>query len=227
MLTKRWYIQSTRLGNELHLPLYRLRCMFSDDGDTTNTLASLKRRISHLEEENNDLRGAHTVQRRGDSRSNAGRAIRRLVSLTDDIGTLVDEHDRRLLDSVDAAQCTEEENRRYCCYKELVQWVPSIKQLLHSQAEEHVLRQAFKEVRVLPPLAKTTRQYPDQFKHGAEAARSDDSSSLKKVIAHWLNECSPPPDPLIKVGSKSRRGLYNNATAELLCPVEYDWSDKT
>ncbi|KAF9236118.1 hypothetical protein BU15DRAFT_50543, partial [Melanogaster broomeanus] len=145
-----------------------------------------------------------------DSQSNAGRAIRRLVSLTDDIGTLVDEHDRRLLDSVDAAQCTEEENRRYCCYKELVQWVPSIKQLLHSQAEEHVLRQAFKE-----------------FKHGAEAARSDDSSSLKKVIAHWLNECSPPPNPLIKVGSKSRRGLYNNATAELLCPVEYDWSDKT
>ncbi|KIJ09481.1 hypothetical protein PAXINDRAFT_87389, partial [Paxillus involutus ATCC 200175] len=64
------------------------------------------------------------------------------------------------------------------------------------------------------------------LKHGAEAARSDDSSSLKKVVAQWLNERSPPPRPPIKASLKSRRGLYNDATAELLCPVEYDWSDK-
>jgi hypothetical protein len=95
-----------------------------DNNTTMEAMASLKRRIAHLEEQNNSLRGTgplyvesqiqwlilrhFTRRNRGDSYALAGRAIRRLVSLTDDIGTLVDEHDRRLLDSADVAQCTEE-----------------------------------------------------------------------------------------------------------------------
>ena len=91
----------------------------SGNADAADIL--LRRHIAHLEEENNRLRQAnkkyvfafsHFSGLCGTSRSQkvrsgshrlAGRAIRRLVSLTDKIESMVDEHDRRLLEPTSRA----------------------------------------------------------------------------------------------------------------------------
>ena len=65
-----------------------------------------------------------------------------------------------------------------------------------------------------------------QLTKGADGARSDDTTSLKSAVAHWLNERSPPPDPPVIVKSKTRHGFFHRVTGELLCPVEYDWTEK-
>ncbi|KAG9313256.1 hypothetical protein JVU11DRAFT_6721 [Chiua virens] len=114
--------------------------------DAANTLASLKRRIAHLEEQNHELRGVYKVRRNRESYRIAGRGIRRLVALSGKVEAIVDEHDRRTLDGADPAQSTPQQNQLHRSYKELVRWVPSIQRLLNSQADEFELRDAFKEV---------------------------------------------------------------------------------
>ena len=81
----------------------------------------LRRHIAHLEEENNRLRQAGkkyvfafgrllslydiscSQQARSNSHRLAGRTIRRLVSLTNKIESIVDKHDRRLLEPTSRA----------------------------------------------------------------------------------------------------------------------------
>ena len=65
-----------------------------------------------------------------------------------------------------------------------------------------------------------------QLTKGVDGAHSDDTASLKSAVAHWLNEHSPPPDPPVIVKSKTWRGFFHRVTGELLCPAEYDWTDK-
>ncbi|KAG2037994.1 hypothetical protein BDR03DRAFT_933798 [Suillus americanus] len=60
---------------------------------------------------------------------------------------------------------------------------------------------------------------------GADSARGDDASSLKKAVASWLNESHPTPNPLISLIDKSGRGFYHDSTAELLCPVDFNWAN--
>lgn len=65
-----------------------------------------------------------------------------------------------------------------------------------------------------------------QLNRGADSARGDDAASLKLAVASWLNEAQPTPNPPISSRNKSGRGFYNDATAELLCPVDFNWADK-
>ncbi|KAJ8579610.1 hypothetical protein M405DRAFT_870125 [Rhizopogon salebrosus TDB-379] len=68
-----------------------------NDVDTSNdNHAALKRRIAALEEQNAELRGESGNKRHSDPYLSAGRAIRRLVSLTDRVEDLVGEYDRRI-----------------------------------------------------------------------------------------------------------------------------------
>lgn len=64
-----------------------------------------------------------------------------------------------------------------------------------------------------------------QLNKGADSARGDDASSLKKTVALWLNESRPTPNPPISSVDKSGRGFYHDATGELLCPVDFHWAN--
>ncbi|KAG1762792.1 hypothetical protein EDD22DRAFT_979658 [Suillus occidentalis] len=52
----------------------------------------------------------------------------------------------------------------------------------------------------------------------ADAARGDDTTSLKFAVVSWLMQTSPTPNP-------SCRGFHHDTMGKLLCPVDYDWGD--
>lgn len=66
---------------------------------------------------------------------------------------------------------------------------------------------------------------------GANDARSDDTSRLKVAIAEWLNsrpQNSAESDAMpmrLSAKVKEDRGISNDVTGRLLCPIEYDWDD--
>ncbi|KAG1841182.1 hypothetical protein C8R48DRAFT_620395 [Suillus tomentosus] len=124
----------------------------------------------------------------GDIYVPAGRAIRRLVSLTDRVEDLVGEHDRR------SALCDEDDQHT--------------EDLVNSQSDGYQLNIAYQKLN-----------------RGADSARGDDASSLKKAVASWLNESLPTPNPPIPLVDKSGRGFYHDVTGELLCPVDFHWAD--
>ncbi len=70
-----------------------------------------------------------------------------------------------------------------------------------------------------------------KLQSGANDARSDDTSRLKVAIAEWLNarpgqssESDVMPTRLSAKG-KEDRGISNDVTGRLLCPIDYDWED--
>ncbi|KAG1718990.1 hypothetical protein EDD22DRAFT_963484 [Suillus occidentalis] len=140
----------------------------------------------------------------------AGRAIRRLVCLTDRIEDLVGEYDWRtsLYNEDDDPQYSEEEEKTYQAFQQLLRWVPCIHSLISSQSDGHHLNVIYQKLN-----------------RGADSARGDDAASMKLAVASWLNESSFAPDPPIHSRDKTGRGFYNNATAKLICPVDFNWDD--
>ncbi|KAG1842563.1 hypothetical protein C8R48DRAFT_619498, partial [Suillus tomentosus] len=62
------------------------------------------------------------------------------------------------------------------------------------------------------------------LKKGADAARGDDTSSLKELVAAWVNQ-EFRPSPLIKPDDKHSRGFASDVCGKLLCPAEWDWDE--
>jgi hypothetical protein len=63
---------------------------------------------------------------------------------------------------------------------------------------------------------------------GANDARSDDTSRLKIAVAEWLNSRSSSPftsHARLSAKGKDERGINNDITGRLLCPIDYDWDD--
>ena len=80
---------------------------------------------------------------------------------------------------------------------------------------------------------------------GANDTRSDDTGKLKVIIAEWLNSCnlqkihnsgrdgyeSESDDDsnlnalILSSKGKDERGISNNTTGCLICPIDYDWDD--
>ena len=54
---------------------------------------------------------------------------------------------------------------------------------------------------------------------------SDDAAGLKVAVVGWLMSSRPTPEPALESSWKSGRGFYHDATAWLICPVDYDWSN--
>ncbi|KAG0708278.1 hypothetical protein DFH29DRAFT_979350 [Suillus ampliporus] len=54
------------------------------------------------------------------------------------------------------------------------------------------------------------------YKFNTQKTWGDDTASLKLVVASWLNETQPTPNPSISLWDKSGCGFYNDATAKLL-----------
>ncbi|KAG1737719.1 hypothetical protein EDD22DRAFT_959633 [Suillus occidentalis] len=140
------------------------------------TLLSLKRRIAALEELNAEL---HTpAERKSNNQVLEGRVIRRLVCLTERVEDLVSEFDRRTtLGTTDGSddEAFESshtiENRRYRSYKKLVMWCPSVRMLIQSSAESSELAGMC-----------------NKLNRSADAARGDDTTSLKFTVASCVRE---------------------------------------
>ncbi|KAG1907974.1 uncharacterized protein F5891DRAFT_974567 [Suillus fuscotomentosus] len=181
----------------------------SDNNSPNATHNALKRRIAALEEQNAELQGeSHRNKSHGDIYVPAGRAIRRLVSLTDRVEDLIGEHHRRSALCDEDDQHTEEEEQTYQSFQQLLRWVPCVRSLINSQSDGYQLNVAYQKLN-----------------KGANSAQGDDASSLKKTVASWLNESRPTPNPPISSVDKSGRGFYHDATGELLCPVDFHWAN--
>ncbi|KAG2131635.1 hypothetical protein DEU56DRAFT_711745, partial [Suillus clintonianus] len=64
------------------------------------------------------------------------------------------------------------------------------------------------------------------LRQGADAARADDTSKLKSLVADWINR-ELKPDPPVNSEDKYYRGFINDACGKLLCPTELDWNSPT
>ena len=65
---------------------------------------------------------------------------------------------------------------------------------------------------------------------GANDAHSDDTSRLKVAVGHWVNasiqeSSTNDTSNLLDPTTQERRGINNDVTGRLLCPINYDWDD--
>jgi hypothetical protein len=61
---------------------------------------------------------------------------------------------------------------------------------------------------------------------GANDARSDDTGRLKVAIAEWLNDSDRSnAHTRISARAKEERGINNDVTGCLICPIDYTWDD--
>jgi hypothetical protein len=73
-----------------------------------------------------------------------------------------------------------------------------------------------------------------KLQSGANDARSDDTSRLKTAVAEWLNARTHNSDEspegtqmsmYLSSKQKDERGICNDVTGRLLCPIDYNWDD--
>ncbi|KAG1878561.1 hypothetical protein C8R48DRAFT_584519, partial [Suillus tomentosus] len=172
----------------------------------TSTKARAKRRIAALEEELETLRQDRgTKQRKTTYYVAQGRAIRRMVVLYTSLEDLINENDRRYesLRLTDDPSTLEQDNLQsgYIELARTLPWLhPKLGELDHEECED-MLR---------------------KLKKGADAARGDDTSSLKDLVAGWVNQ-EFRPSPLIRTDDKHSRGFVSDICGKLLCPAEWDW----
>ncbi|TEB21637.1 hypothetical protein FA13DRAFT_1757488 [Coprinellus micaceus] len=101
---------------------------------------------------------------------------------------------------------TAEERRERRVFVKLLDMIPNFEDLLHISPADRVSTFA---------LLK-----------GANAARSDDTRTLKSAVVDWI----APPDnqplqPRIPHNSKINRGFNHDVTGALLCPTNLDWNN--
>ncbi|KAG2122140.1 hypothetical protein DEU56DRAFT_746140 [Suillus clintonianus] len=176
----------------------------------TSTEARAKRRIAALEEELQMMKQERgTKQRKTTYYVSQGRAIRRMVVLYANIENLIAENDRRCEESWENS--TPEHVFCFCFvlsyrgYFALVQTLP----WMHEKLAE------------LDP--DDVEDMMKKIKRGADAARGDDTSTLKDLVAAWVNQ-SFHPSNLLKSDDKQSRGFIHEVCGKLLCPAEWDWS---
>jgi len=63
-----------------------------------------------------------------------------------------------------------------------------------------------------------------KLQEGANDARSSDVSRIKSAVADWLNERILGRKKFDR-GSREGRGIQNDITGRLLCPISLDWDD--
>ncbi|KAL4071706.1 hypothetical protein J3A83DRAFT_4188172 [Scleroderma citrinum] len=172
------------------------------DNTTRETISVLKHCINTLQEENSELQGI--------SKSSTKCAIQWLVTLHDCIEDLVNEGDHHpcLELEGDTTANSEEQDCLYHSYKQLLRWIPSLKSDLAVDSEDY-------KVKLIMNNLNTA----------ADSAHGDDTAGLKMVVVDWLMHSKPTPEPALESHQKEGHDFYHNTTSQLICPVEYDWSN--
>ncbi|KIK14018.1 hypothetical protein PISMIDRAFT_17583 [Pisolithus microcarpus 441] len=188
-------------------PVFEDMAQLLPDSNINNCIGAFKRHISCLEEENCGLCDAQASvpKKHHNFYLSAGRAIRWLVTLNDHVEDLVSEANHcscmEQVNSDDPTDHSEEEDCLYCSYQELLQWIPSLKSDLTAESEDYELNK------------------------GADGACGDDAAGLKIAVVEWLMSGQPTPELALEPWHKTGRGFYHDATTQLICPVDYDWSN--
>ncbi|KAG2143671.1 hypothetical protein DEU56DRAFT_733151 [Suillus clintonianus] len=178
----------------------------------TSTEARAKRRIAALEDELQTMKEERgTKQRKTSYYVAQGRAIRRAVVLYTSLESLVLENDRRydeLQGSVDGllVDTTTQQDRLQRGYIAFTQTLPWLHGKLTSLDTEDC------------------QDMMKKLKKGADAARGDDTSTLKDLIATWINQ-DFRPSALLRPDDKQLRGFVHDVCGKLLCPAEWDWNN--
>ncbi|KAG1736177.1 hypothetical protein EDD22DRAFT_787567 [Suillus occidentalis] len=177
----------------------------------TSSRARAKRRITALEEEVESMK----QERRGKQRKTTyyvaqGRAIHRMVCLYTSLEDLVAENNRRYEDSDESTMeyvanfpfMQDRLQRGYIEFAWTLPWLHmKLRSLEHEESEDMLKK----------------------LKKGADAARGDDTSSLKELVAMWVNQDFRLP-PLVKPNDKHLRSFASDICRKLLCPAEWDWN---
>ncbi|KAG2743856.1 hypothetical protein P692DRAFT_20744999 [Suillus brevipes Sb2] len=172
----------------------------------TSSKARSKRRIAALEEELDMMRQERgSKQRKTTYYVAQGRAIRRMIVLYANLEDMIAENNRRYEYRLEDTESTIEQDRLQRGYLEAAWSLP----WLHVKLG-HIDREDAEDM-----LKK--------LKQGADAARSDDTSCLKELVAGWINQ-EFHPSPLIKPNDKLSRGFTSDICGKLLCPAEWDWN---
>ncbi|KAG1734555.1 hypothetical protein EDD22DRAFT_960057 [Suillus occidentalis] len=162
-----------------------------------------------LEEELEQMRQEKgTKQRKTTYYIAQGRAIRRTTVLYTSLDDLIAENDGRYEEARagELAQATTEQDRLqrgYLALTSTLPWLHPKLATLDVEDCEDMLR---------------------KLKKGADAARGDDTSTLKDLIAAWVNE-DFQPSTLLRSDSKQLRGFTHDICGKLLCPAEWDWNN--
>ncbi|KAG2097257.1 uncharacterized protein F5147DRAFT_778060 [Suillus discolor] len=172
----------------------------------TSTEARAKCRIAALEEELESMRQERGIKQRKTTYYVAqGRAIHRMVMLYTSLEDLIAENDCRYEEGSPEDNTTEQD-RLQCGYIVLAQVLP----WLHAKLGQLDIDEC--------------QDMLKQLKRGADAARGDDTSTLKDLVASWVNQ-DFRPSSLLKSDDKQMRGFVHNICGKLLCPLEWDWGD--
>ncbi|KAG2146226.1 hypothetical protein DEU56DRAFT_731599 [Suillus clintonianus] len=175
--------------------------------------ARQRRRIAQLEQQLETLESGRAVkERQSNYYMSQGRAIRRIVTLFDNVEDLVAENDRRYDHDDDGDQenysrvSFHRSNRLQIGYHALTIALPWFCQ-----------KGTEMEIGDYVHLLKILRQ-------GADSARGDDTSKLKALVADWVNR-EFKPNPPVDSDDKHSRGFTNDVCGMLLCPAELDWKN--
>ncbi|KAG0694503.1 hypothetical protein DFH29DRAFT_880665 [Suillus ampliporus] len=188
-----------------HIQTYALTLPDLSGAVPTSAEARAKRRIAALEEELQTMQQERgSKQRKTTYYVSQGREIRRMVVLYTSLEDLIAENDRRHEER--PVNNTTEQNRLQRGYITLMQVVP----WLHHKLSELDI--------------DDSEEMLKKLKKGADAARSDDTSTLKDLVAAWVNQ-DFHPSSLLKADDKHSRGFIHDTCGKLLCPAEWDWSD--
>ena len=116
--------------------------------------------------------------------------------------------------------------RTFKSYTLLLWLVPHLKDMLNDSTVDNDTFDSFlSQVPYLSLSYVSVSHTPSlQLQKGANDARSDDVRRIKEELANWINQTFSPTTPL---GLKQRddRGLQNDVTGRLLCPIEHSWDD--
>ncbi|KAG2745790.1 hypothetical protein P692DRAFT_201719517 [Suillus brevipes Sb2] len=176
----------------------------------TSAEARAKRRIAALEGELQTMREQRGSKKRKTTYYVAqGRAIRRMVVLYTNVEDLIAENDRRYNEALEddlAMNSTTEQDRLQRGYITFAQALP----WLHGRLTKLDIDECEDMIKKL--------------KKGADAARGDDTSTLKDLIATWINQ-DFRPSALLRPDDKQLRGFAHDVCGKLLCPAEWDWNN--
>ena len=64
-----------------------------------------------------------------------------------------------------------------------------------------------------------------ELQKGTNDAHGDDVLSVREAVANWLNKAFLIHTPL-NISSRANCGIKHETNGQLLCPIEYDWTDK-